>query len=115
MQLLNVFPISLRIRKTQHLHVSRAFCDFQQCKKLMILAAYWIKLKQVDISLLKHIKAGFFPLTMPRVSIADRNRALDYLEPGWTVPGVARHVGVHQSTIHRPTQLQIGHGAEDRG
>ena len=71
----------------------------------MFLAAFWVyKLKQVDISLLKHIKPGFFLLLMPRVSIADRNRALDYLEAEWTVPGVARHVGVHQSTIYRLIQ-----------
>ena len=58
--------------------------DFQQLKQLMFLAEYWVyKLKQVDIS---------------RVSIADRNRALGYLEAGWTVPRVARHVGVHQQT-----------------
>ena len=47
MQHLNVFPINLRIGK--------------QRTKLMLLAAYWVhKLKQVDISLLKHIKPGFF-------------------------------------------------------
>ena len=33
--------------------------DFQQRKKLMFLAAFWVyKLKQVDISLLKHIGIG---------------------------------------------------------
>ena len=71
--------------------------DFQQLKQLMFLAEYWVyKLKQVDIS---------------RVSIADRNRALGYLEAGWTVPRVASMLVY----INRPTQLQIGHGAEDRG
>ena len=74
----------------------------------MFLAGYWVyNLKRVDISLLKHIKpwcvGGFF-FTMPRVSIADRNRTLGYLETGWIVPRVNRHVGVHQSTIHRLVQ-----------
>ena len=84
--------------------------DFQQRKKLMFLAGYWVyNLKQVDLSLLKHIRpwcVGFFSsfFTMPRVSIADRNRTLGYLETGWIDPRVNRHVGVHQSTIHRLVQ-----------
>ena len=57
------------------------FVDFQQRKNLMFLTAYWIyKLKQVDISLSKHIKLFF-----QGFSIADTNRAVRYLEAGWTV------------------------------
>ena len=46
MQHINVFPVSLKIGKTEHLHAS---VDFQQSTKLMLLDAYWVyKLKQVD-------------------------------------------------------------------